>query len=399
MVRATRTMNPLHFEDLEPHRFEDLVRQLIYDFRQWKSLEATGRAGGDEGIDIRAVERAPSYDVGELDQTDETPSEMESIESEGRLWIIQCKREHQIGPTKIRGIVSGYFSELEDKPYGYILVAACDFSKKARDAFREEVLNNGVEEFDIWGKGEIEDQLYLPKNDHLLFAYFGISLQVRRRSLRTEMRARLSLKKKLVTVLGAIDSPGHEIVLIRDPRDEQYPYIESVEDFLEAPRWRYWRFYSHEPPDHLAFVFRQHYAYINWETKEYDILPEYDEGVPTNYMPDELEMKWRNPKKLQQKYHRYWWNRVPETNRSWYIDLRIIPYERIIAIDDIGDRFYRGIHLLVEYESDGHPFKSRARRQFIQSNMHFNDILDVREGKHISYFPNEIPEITPDSET
>ena len=72
-------MNPLHFEDLEPHRFEDLVRQLIYDFRQWKSLEAIGRAGGDEGIDIRAVERVLSYDVGELDQTDDTHSEMESI--------------------------------------------------------------------------------------------------------------------------------------------------------------------------------------------------------------------------------------------------------------------------------------------------------------------------------
>jgi hypothetical protein len=96
--------------------------------------------------------------------------------------------------------------------------------------------------------------------------------------------------------------------------------------------------------------------------------------------------------------HRYWWNQVPETNRSWYVDLRIIPYERIIAVDDIGDRFYRGIHLLVEYEPNGQPFKSRARRQLIESYMHPRDILDVREGKHISYFPNEIPEITLDSQ-
>jgi hypothetical protein len=36
---------PLHFEDLEPHRFEDLVRRLIYDFRPWRQLEATGRSG------------------------------------------------------------------------------------------------------------------------------------------------------------------------------------------------------------------------------------------------------------------------------------------------------------------------------------------------------------------
>jgi hypothetical protein len=34
MTRAqpTRTTGPLHFEDLEPHRFEDLVRRLIYSW-------------------------------------------------------------------------------------------------------------------------------------------------------------------------------------------------------------------------------------------------------------------------------------------------------------------------------------------------------------------------------
>ena len=37
----SKTINPLHFEDLEPHRFEDLVRQLIYDFKNWQSIEAT----------------------------------------------------------------------------------------------------------------------------------------------------------------------------------------------------------------------------------------------------------------------------------------------------------------------------------------------------------------------
>jgi len=182
-------MNPLHFEDLEPHRFEDLVRQLIYDYRQWKTLEATGRAGGDEGIDIRAIERIPSLIVDEIAQIDETPPEPEEIEPEGRLWIIQCKREVQIGPTKIRRIVFDNLSELAEKPFGYVLVAACHFSKKTRDAFREEVLNNGVEEFVLWGKEELVDQLYLPKNDHLLFVYFGISLQVRRRSIKTGTRA------------------------------------------------------------------------------------------------------------------------------------------------------------------------------------------------------------------
>jgi hypothetical protein len=38
----TRTIGPLHFEDLDPHRFEDLVRQLAYHFRSWEALEAIG---------------------------------------------------------------------------------------------------------------------------------------------------------------------------------------------------------------------------------------------------------------------------------------------------------------------------------------------------------------------
>ena len=49
----TRTFGPIHFEDLDPHRFEDLVRELIYDYKDWQSIEATGRGGSDEGFDIR----------------------------------------------------------------------------------------------------------------------------------------------------------------------------------------------------------------------------------------------------------------------------------------------------------------------------------------------------------
>ena len=52
----TKTLNPLHFEDLEPHRFEDLVRQIIYDFKEWSLLEPTGRLGSDDGYDARGFE-------------------------------------------------------------------------------------------------------------------------------------------------------------------------------------------------------------------------------------------------------------------------------------------------------------------------------------------------------
>ncbi|CCD86205.1 protein of unknown function [Bradyrhizobium sp. ORS 285] len=43
MPRISRTYGPIHFEDLEPHRFEDLIRELVYEFKDWQSIEATGR--------------------------------------------------------------------------------------------------------------------------------------------------------------------------------------------------------------------------------------------------------------------------------------------------------------------------------------------------------------------
>jgi hypothetical protein len=115
MPQPTRTLNPLHFEDLEPHRFEDLVRQLIYDFRHWRSLEATGRTGSDAGMDIRAIESVQSSDVVEDEVEDTEPIPVRAIEAQDRLWTIQCKRERQIGPARIRRIVSANLSGLAEK--------------------------------------------------------------------------------------------------------------------------------------------------------------------------------------------------------------------------------------------------------------------------------------------
>lgn len=390
MARATKTINPLHFEDLEPHRFEDLVRQLIYDLRQWRSLEAIGRAGGDEGIDIRAIEKTQSNEVEDSEETDETAPEVEAVEPHDRLWIIQCKRERQIGPAKIRKIVSDNLSELADKPYGYILVAACDFSKRAHDTFREEVLNFGVQEFELWGKGEVEDQLFLPKNDHLLFAYFGISLQVRRRSMRTNLRSRLALKRRLVKGLGDINQHLYKAILIRDPRDERYPSIDNLEEFAQSPRWRYWEFYGHTPPDHIAVVFMKCFAYVNLETKEYDYIEAFDAGVPFHPELHGLERNWWDTKDIFQKLHAYWRENVPEANQAWALNIRMIHYDRVLAFDEIGDNLHEGPHILVEYIDGNDPFEPKIFIPLLKPTSPYTPSIQPDEGKRISFFPATI---------
>jgi hypothetical protein len=273
-----------------------------------------------------------------------------------------------------------------------MLVAACDFSKSARDAFREEAVNHGVEEFYIWGKAEVEDQLYLPKNDNLLFAYFGISLQVRRRSIRTNLRARLTLKRKLTKELGGVENPKRTGVLIRDPRDECYPFIESPDVFIKSPRWRYWDFYAHMPPDHLAFIAKKYFAYVNWETKEYDVLKDFDVGVPSYPEICNLNRDWWDLNKVFDRYHTYWLNNIPENNRAWAIELRMIHYDRVLAFDEIGDSYNPGPHLLVEYGPNGDPFEPNLPIPLLTSaQMYGPSPIEPSDGKRVSYFPAEIP--------
>jgi hypothetical protein len=170
-VHATRTFAPLQFEALEPHRFEDLVRDLMYDYRDWQTIEATGRSGSDDGYDIRAFEkRFDSLLNHDLDSDRDEP-----VTVEGNRWMIQCKREKELGPTRIKAIISDAV-QASDPPYGYVLAAPANFSKKAYDAFRAALSERGVQEFHLFGRAELEDMLYMPKNDRILFAFFGISL-------------------------------------------------------------------------------------------------------------------------------------------------------------------------------------------------------------------------------
>src|ERR1700732_1358199 len=144
-MAVTKTLGPLHFEDLEPHRFEDLVRELVYDFKDWQSIEATGRGGSDDGFDIRAYERVSLPEREPAEEEDEegedTPHPME-----GNLWMFQCKRETSIGPTQVARIIEDGV-KTDRPPYGYVLAAPANFSKKSFDVFQEELRKRGVMEF------------------------------------------------------------------------------------------------------------------------------------------------------------------------------------------------------------------------------------------------------------
>jgi hypothetical protein len=147
----TKTTGPLHFEDLEPRRFEDLVRRLLYDFRQWRELEATGRTGSDEGFDARGYEAVQGDFGGGIDGDDDDDDGSENRTDSDVVWLIQCKREKSIPPKKL----AAYLDALPrgQQLYGIIFAAACDFSKAARDAFRTRTRELGFQEAYLLGQG------------------------------------------------------------------------------------------------------------------------------------------------------------------------------------------------------------------------------------------------------
>jgi hypothetical protein len=262
-ITTTRTIGPLHLEDLEPHRFEDLIRQLLYDFKQWKQLEATGRSGSDDGFDARGWEAVINVNNDAENDGDE---EKERADTTGeRLWLIQCKREKTIGPSKLIKYLEDIPEDERGNINGVIFAAACDFSKQSRDQFREKCRKFGFDECYLWGKAEIEDMLFQPKNDHLLFAYFGISLQIRRRSLKARVRANLATKRKLKN-LG-----NYQDVLIRDANDDRYPYLDEDEAKQRCDRgsWKIWRSNGLEH-NGLKVVTSMHYAFVDDDGNHWD---------------------------------------------------------------------------------------------------------------------------------
>lgn len=341
---VTRTYGPIHFEDLDPHRFEDLIRELIYDYKDWQSIEATGRAGSDDGFDIRAYEKAEINSRTE-EETGDMGEEIHPME--GNLWMIQGKREKEIGPKKIKNIIAEI--DAQNPPYGYILAGSTDFSKKSYDVFREELRKKGVMEFYLWGKAELEDMLHLPKNDRILFTFFGISLVSKRRSKATEVRSVISVKNKLFKTVG-VGENFHQSILIRDLNDVHYPYMSEYKDFEKKPRWREYIAFKHHPLGLWCHT-HKYFAYVDTVKKEWDFTGEVD------LIRRELEFEEERISKTEKrKLVEGVWKFFPRRHQGYIEFDCLIEYSNIAVIDDKGDVLYSFPHLYASFEGENGPF-------------------------------------------
>src|SRR3984957_15074911 len=357
----TRTIGPLHFEDLDPHRFEDLIRQLAYDFRPWKQLEATGRSGADDGFDARGIEGVFGTEGAEEELEDSEADK--DLRQDERVWLIQCKREKQIGPKKLASYLDALPVE-KGQLYGIIFAAPSDFSKSARDLFRAKIREIGIGEAYLWGKGEIEDMLFQPKNDSLLFSYFGISLQVRRRSLRTDVRARLATKRKANKTL---EYAGVDF-LVRDASDERYPYLDRDEskDRFDRGRWHVYSF-DENRHDGLHILFRRKLAFLDDDGIKWDFAEKMNVAHPsTNPWGTEEDQRNAQAREAARLEAMSIWEKFPENNRAWIQRYLILPYENILAIDENGDEIFEGPHFYtIPFTRSRGPFSDYERFELV----------------------------------
>ncbi len=379
-AKPTKTINPIHFEDLDPYRFEDLVRNLIHGFKWWQSIEATGRGGSDEGFDVRAWERTQ-----EVVNVDDEGGEKGVHPMEGNLWKIQCKREKKLGPSRVKKIIDEGVDK-NDPPYGYILVAPTTFSKRSYDAFRNGLREKGVMEFYLWGKAELEDMLYLPKNDHILFAFFGISLVTRKRSRSSEIRFMINNKNKLLKVLNGNDRwrSLHKSVLVRDYKDTHYPWKEKYEDFDKRSRWKEHIVVRYHPLG-LIIEIGKYFAFADlgkkkWDyTKAVDLVSRRGEQRYRNEDDDEVRKKVDN-------FYRY----LPKSNQAKFVIEGIIFFEDILVIDGKGDSLHSCPHIFVDFKLLREPF--RGFWYFLEINNRKIE-LDEDEFKRVKVFPKKFPKI------
>jgi hypothetical protein len=246
----------------------------------------------------------------------------------------------------------------EDKArglYGVIFAAACDFSIATREELHKWCRARGILEVHIWGKGEIEDQLFQPKNDHLLFAYFSISLQIRRRSARTSLRSMLTMKRKVMRHLGDGEHES-KTVLLRDPEDEHYPHL--GEDARENYRWCVSTFGGNET-GHIKIKWRSFYAFLDPDGIHWDCANIQNDTHMVDFEDMWLARNERDERqRLNHEIHEFWYKELPEDQRATFSVCGFLKYYEILEIDEKGDNAAPFPHVYVPFKQGRPAFSS-----------------------------------------
>lgn len=180
MNTPTRTTNKLHFEDLEPHRFEDMGYELLYRLQKWNRIENWGRSGSDDGIDIFCED------------------------NKKQKWFCQCKRYKEITKEQVLSVVDKIATKNKNiQGSTILLIIACNLSKTTSELFETYSTNKGFAGTKVWDASTLEAMLWNDQKD-LLSKYFDLEIgnnKIRERILQAKKMKQL-VQKKLLRNIG-----------------------------------------------------------------------------------------------------------------------------------------------------------------------------------------------------
>ncbi len=388
MAQTTRTLNPLPFQDLEPHRFEDLIRQLAYDFRDWHSLEATGRSGADGGADVRGLELVRELDEAETDDQADTVG---PLGLSTRIWIFQCKREKSLGPARVEQCVAESIPADAPPPYGFVLGTCADVSDAARRRFRDLMVARGVAEFFIWARGELEDRLFQPANDRLLFAYFGLSLTHRRRSAAASIRSAVAVKKQIRRLIERDES--HEESAVGVVLVDAALWGAAGPDHERAGGVRLRRVLREFAASGLIVEDADHYAYLSPDGAAWDALEQVNlVEIAVQRHIDQTRNTFDRGVDHEERCREFWSAHVDAGSRATYRRHRLVPFDRIVAIDPVGDLHRPIPHVYVDFAATGDPYDPDRKGEVIERSERFQrESVDADPSTRVRIFPDVLP--------
>ncbi len=323
MTRPTRTINRLHFSDLDPLRFEDLCLNLVTRLDKWKEINHFGRKGSDSGVDIFAIKKE-----NEIDQ----------------IWFIQCKRYLTITKSDLTEIVDKVLVN-PSLPYKLLVIVSCDVSRTLFQHLKDYSKENGISEAELWTASTLEAKLYKDYED-LLFVYFGLRIENKvkfnvarvKHSLRMEKRVTKELIdhkyiKEKNNFKEFLYNPSARFisskVYIRSVDDTTYPNCEETPSGQISPWFR------------TFFYDTYHNGIEFWLDPNFGTTVIMDTDYNWEPVTDYDDKRKENPK--------YKTIRAKTIGR--------IPYYNIVDFKTNGDEYTSEPHLFCKFENDGMPYE------------------------------------------
>lgn len=336
MNTPTKTTNKLHFEDLDPHRFEDLAYEVLYRKQEWARIENWGKSGSDDGIDIYCEEL------------------------NGEKWFGQCKRYKSLSLAQIKAIVDKIVLNNKNTNDSTIfIVTACDVSKTTSETFQNYSIGKGFKKAIIWTSSTLEAELYSRHTD-LSGKYFNNTNKEVQKEKRIidNVQMRKEVENKLINN-KILQNTQYWQKIIKDPSLKficDAAIVHSTDDHLYPG--------GGEKGEAIRSWFKIWFYNLTIDGIEFLLAP-YD------YVKVAVNMQTKHWRKLK--------NDEESLNNEIIMNadyIGLIPYYNIICINEDGDEYYQEPHIYCRFAFDNYPYSKCYLKNLTQQ-------LDFFEGMPI----------------